>query len=363
MEKTMAVGLLCLLFLLIFPPSAAQGEDDFWATMRSMPTARSRLGVAVVDGKIYAIGGYNGSYLNTNEMYDPATDTWTTKEPMPTPRCDFGIAVYQNKIYCIGGEEDIQGNLTGVNEVYDPLTDTWETKTSMPTPRAQLDANVVNGKIYLIGGRTSNPYTSFLNEVYDPLTDSWTTKAQIPKAVMDYASAVVNNKIYIISGGNCTSLLNLTQIYDPETDTWSYGKTIPIARQGAAAGATTGIAAPKRIYVIGGGSLVACNLNQVYDPEKDVWSAGTSMPTPRRNLEVAVVDDVLYAIGGDPGWVFNFYGTNERYTPVGYVSKPQSEPFPTWVVVAIAVTATCGAAILVYLRKIKKTTGHPSNEE
>lgn len=376
MEKTAAVtvGLLWLLFLLAFPTSrAVQGNGnsssptflvsadevtgDFWTTMQPMPTARSRLGVAVVNGKIYAIGGYNGSYLNTNEMYDPATDTWTTKKPMPTPRCDFGIAVYQNKIYCIGGE-DAQGKLTGVNEVYDPLTDTWETRRPMPTPRAQLDANVVNGKIYLIGGRTSNPYpATFLNEVYDPLTDLWTTKAQIPNAVMEYASAVVNNKIYIISGGNYTSLLNLTQIYDPETDTWSYGKPIPIAIQSAAAGATTGVAAPKRIYVIGGGSLVASAGNENYDPEKDVWSTGTSMPTSRRNLGVAVVDDILYAIGGDPGWVFQFYGTNEQYTPIGYVSEPrQSEPFPTALVVAAsgASVAIIGIGLLIYFKKRNK---------
>ena len=57
--------------------------EDFWETMEPMPTARRELGVAVVDGKIYAIGGYNGSYLSNNEMYTPAGyipefPSWTT---------------------------------------------------------------------------------------------------------------------------------------------------------------------------------------------------------------------------------------------------------------------------------------------
>ena len=45
---------------------------DKWATKASMPTARHNLGVASAsNGKIYAIGGYNGGYLSTNEEYTP----------------------------------------------------------------------------------------------------------------------------------------------------------------------------------------------------------------------------------------------------------------------------------------------------
>ena len=74
--------------------------EDSWRTMARMPTARSGLGVAVVEGKIYAIGGSNPGYLGTNEMYDPETDTWTTKASMPNPRCRFAIAVVENKNIC-----------------------------------------------------------------------------------------------------------------------------------------------------------------------------------------------------------------------------------------------------------------------
>ena len=112
-----------------------------------MPTARSGLGVAVVDGKIYTIGGDNGNFLNTNEMYDPETDTWINKTSMPTPRAGFGIAVYQNKTFVFGGYGYIYGSVPGyigTTEVYDPVTDTWETKTSIPTLRENFCANVVN---------------------------------------------------------------------------------------------------------------------------------------------------------------------------------------------------------------------------
>ena len=97
-QKTALILLLILCFAISTIPLVSASEDS-WTTMEPMPTARSSLGVAVEDGKIYAIGGYNGSYLSINEMYDPTTDTWTTKAPMPTARKDFAVAVYQNKIF------------------------------------------------------------------------------------------------------------------------------------------------------------------------------------------------------------------------------------------------------------------------
>ena len=137
-----------------FPSAKAQTTKDqsSWTTMAPMPTARGGLGVATVNGKIYAIGGLSGgSPFNVNEMYDPGTNEWTTETPMPTARSGCAIAVYDNEIYVIGGEVGSK-EFVGNNEVYDPGTNTWETEASMPTPRADLSASVVNGKIYLIGG-------------------------------------------------------------------------------------------------------------------------------------------------------------------------------------------------------------------
>jgi N-acetylneuraminic acid mutarotase len=184
-KKTASTIILMLLLsfpvtsFLIFPAKAA---EDSWTTLEPMPTARSGLGVAVVDGKIYAIGGYNSTALITNEMYNPSTDTWTTKTPMPTARYDVGIAVVDGKIYVIGGNTRYD-SWTTTNEVYDPATDNWETKTSMPVAGMAMSANVVNGEIYLISGLEMYYlpwYNLDENQVYDPKTDSWTTKTPIP---------------------------------------------------------------------------------------------------------------------------------------------------------------------------------------
>ena len=357
------VLLLFLVFLtasgivVVKPVCASSATENSWATKEPLPQADA-LRAAVVNGKIYAIGN------EVNFEYDPAADDWTAKKPMPTARQYFGIAVYQNKIYTIGGswwDSDIGRVQSNANEVYDPLTDTWETMEPMPTNRSGLNANFVKGKIYLMGGRTVGPQylTVALNEVYDPASNSWTTKEPMLYPVVAYASAAVDDKIYIIGGQdefNSPINLDLVQIYDPETDTWSRGASIPTIVLNAAAGATTGAKAPKRIYVIGGtldGSDEGTNIIQAYDPENDTWTFGASMPTARAWLAVAVVDDLLYAIGGSPRLILSFLKTNEQYTPIGYEEPQQPEPFPTAPVAAtsIAIVAVVGVGLLVYFKK------------
>lgn len=334
--------------------SAFASDGDSWAIKAPMPTARAGLKVAVVDEKIYAIGGFNfAAALGTNEAYDPVTDGWTSKKPLPTLRDSFGIAVCQNKIYVIGGEYEYTAVAT--NEVYDPATDSWETRAPMPNARGYFDANTVDGKIYLIGGLHVPPYYGgtviFYNEtlVYDPVTDSWTTEAAMPNPAGSYASAVIDNKIYII-GGISDGPSNRTQIYDTITDTWATGKPLPVAQRFTAAAATSGVNAPKRLYVIGGDSRTdhGNGLNQIYDPQTDNWTLGMNMTTPRESLAVAVLDDVLYALGGRYEQTL---ANNEAYFP----ASPIIPEYPSSAIPFLFITLTFVATV-VYFRKRKQAT-------
>jgi N-acetylneuraminic acid mutarotase len=354
---------LTLLPALNLPPAKAADTQSSWTSMAPMPTTRGGFGIAVVNGKIYAIGGLNGNNLpvSTTEEYNPQTNGWTSKMPMPTPRSGFAIAVYQNKIYVIGGT--VGYGYVGNNEVYDPISNTWETKTSMPTPRADLCANMVNDKIYLIGGKRYSSTTPFynetnINEVYDPVNDSWSTKTPIPMPVQGYASAVANDKIYIM-GGSLESLslensriTGANQVYDPQTDRWSLASNLLNVDSYGAAAATEGFMAPARIYCIGGFSAGEFSQQaQAYYPANNSWSIVDSMPTPRAYLGVAVVKDVLYAIGGFDGQ--NWLDVNEQYKPVGYgtvspvvqITSPENK---TYSAVSLAFTANRGTEWMGY---------------
>lgn len=341
-----------------------------WESKAAMPTARSGFGIAVINGNIYAIGGYNKDQTDfsaVNEKYDPATNTWVEKAPMPTHRVSFGIAVFEDKIYVFGGQILVAGHRQVINftEVYDPASDTWSTKATMPNLGEDFAANVVVGdKIYAI---------STYNDVYDPATDSWSTKAAIPEPVAHSANAVVDGKIFVISGthyGNEPQFyvpINLTQIYNPATDSWSSGAAIPTGVASPAAVATVGSNAPKAIYVVGGLTLTPDSngniiyhpqtLTQVYYPGNDSWSLGASMPTARYALAVGAVDDKVYAMGGSDAKTAPDLPSNELYLPLGFGTVahqvlPQSAV--VGIVIVLVVILVVGAVLVWRTRETAK---------
>ncbi len=291
-----------------------------------MPTSRGGLGLAVVSGKVYAIGGSSSNgELALNEMYDPATNMWYTKTPMPTARTGFAITTYENKIYVIGGS--VGDSFTGNVEVYNPVSNTWQTVASMPTPRADLSANVVNGKIYLIGGKTYSSISPYynqtnINQVYDIATNTWSTNVSMPTALQGCASIVIDTKIYMIGGtkqsvSGVDSSTNAVQIYDTQTDTWTTGKPLNYPSSYGATVVTSGVMAPTKIYYIGGYSAgTFSDKTQIYDIENNSWSEGPKMSSARAYLGLAIVNDVVYAVGGFDG--ANWLNSNEEFKPVGY---------------------------------------------
>jgi N-acetylneuraminic acid mutarotase len=224
---------------------------DTWTRKADMPTARGWIQPSspVVDGKIYVIGGWDGSKsISTVEEYDPVTDTWTRKSDMPTRRCTMATVALDGKIYAIGGEHpNVIAGLKTL-ELYDPATDTWTRKADMPTGLWGLCANAVNGKIYVLGGRPG--WTAIPNvEEYDPATDTWTQKGDMLVGTSQMASVVLGTKIFVIAGWYWSLDYPYTtvQMYDPETDMWKIEGDVPFLRACFSANVVN-----NRIYVIGG---------------------------------------------------------------------------------------------------------------
>ena len=191
-----------------------------WTKKAPMSSMRSYLQTEVIDGKIYALGGYNGAVIANNgalslvEVYDPATDEWTTKAPMSTARYDLQTEVVNGKIYAIGGYGHNGSGTSALSsvEAYDPAMNKWTTMASMNSVREVFQSGVIGGKIYAIGDTFSNNI-----EEYDPTLDKWTKKAAMSTARSNFQTEIVNGKIYAIGGKDLSSV----EQYDPATDVWA----------------------------------------------------------------------------------------------------------------------------------------------
>ena len=124
-------------------------------------------------GVIYAVGGkteVGGNYLSTVEVYDPIQGRWRDAEAMSMSRSGLGVAVMQNKLYAIGGYNG-QKRLNTV-EVFDAQTGRWSKVASMNCKRSAVGAVAVGDHLFVRGGFNG---VSILDSVekFDPEENKW----------------------------------------------------------------------------------------------------------------------------------------------------------------------------------------------
>lgn len=269
-----------------------------WRTGAVLPSYIRNLGAAAVDGKIYAVGGYdrNVTPAHSNYEYDPQKDTWTIRTNMPTPRSNLAVVSLKRKVYVFGGNAGDDRN-----EVYDALADEWQSLAPLPTPRIHLNGSAAAAfkKIYVLGGAEKWFITSARNEVYDPTSDSWDEKAPVPTPRQSPVLVVCGKKIYAIGGhGGYPPLfqkMSIVEAYDPILDRWERKADLP--ESGFTVGA---VVVKEKIFVLlqtGSGEKEESKI-YVFDPEADEWSMPVDVPRAVRFAGMACVDDTLYIVGG-----------------------------------------------------------------
>jgi N-acetylneuraminic acid mutarotase len=350
MNKVCIVFISLILLTIIDIPTFAQAADsstdNFWQYNLGIPTSDIDYKAVAVNDKIYVF------YYDRAIMYDPSRGNYSYIKSNPAQRADFAIAAVGNSIYLMGGLI-FPSTKTNINQEYDTQTDNWTPKTGYAQPIDYITANAVDGKIYVIG-LGSTPV-----QVYNPSTDSWETKSPSPNILQKFSSCVIEDKIYIVSNDG-----NL-YIYNTKTDSWSSGAKKPDALSTSRIAATSGVNAPKRVYVMGGYEVIglglkAKNYNYAYDPATDSWSTTAPLLTAVGEFAVAVVKDKIYVLGG---WT-NPTPTSEVqvYTPIGYSSTPLITSAPSSgsgglsslaVVIGVAIAAVVIAAVsitVIYFR-------------
>lgn len=181
-------------------------KTDSFSQGAPMPAGRDRGagGVAAYEGKIYYAGGLHaGTAVSWFDRYDPKTDSWTQLPDMPRVRDHFQAAIVDGKLYAIGGRDTNVNATTTKADVYD-LTGAggpWQTlDTELPTARGGFATAVLGNEILVIGGEGGgNAYD--LVEAYDTVANSWRGLASMPTARHGIQAVVCSGGIYMAGGG------------------------------------------------------------------------------------------------------------------------------------------------------------------
>ena len=181
--------------------SSNNGKD--WS-IRKTPGWSGRYGHSVVkhNGKIYVIGGYDGS-RKKDVWLSPDGETWSNLGNAPwNERRGHQSVVHNGRIYVLGGSASVNGSTQRVKDVWSSADGiTW---SRSPDPgwggREDAAAVVYNGVIYVMGGETGGSAAD--SQVWSSGDgENWTSRGDAGWSRRYGHRAVVhNNKIYVIGG-------------------------------------------------------------------------------------------------------------------------------------------------------------------
>jgi N-acetylneuraminic acid mutarotase/TolB-like protein len=292
-------------------PAPAGPLRHAFVQKRSMPSKRKDVASAVLEGKIYVLGGRGQLGLPEDrvDVYDSAADGWNTVSRMPSARANVVAVAAEGGLYAIGGYNPLNGATFPNVDRFDAASQSWTPLDPLPVPVSRGAGAAAGGKLYLIGGEDEKGVTNAVY-VYDPAAKKWGRTVDAPIRLSRHAVAVLDGLLYVTGGYDGSKELNTLFVFDPVLNTWAQKAPLNTARAFHASAAVAG-----RVFVFGG-EQGGDRLDGVeeYDPATKSWIPRTKLPRPLSRLSAAAQGGKIYLIGGDDGsFGLNVVGLNFAY--------------------------------------------------
>ena len=125
-----------------------------WKYIENPLLSRSFFAAQALENKIYLIGGYKyddeakrKEVCSETMVYQPSTNTWENANPLYEARTMFGCAILNLKIYVLGGIGRESSNINTV-EIFDPQEKLWTNGGSVfPGP---ISACTISNRMYFV---------------------------------------------------------------------------------------------------------------------------------------------------------------------------------------------------------------------
>ncbi|EHK96097.1 Kelch motif [Glarea lozoyensis ATCC 20868] len=253
-----------------------------WTLEAPLPKALNHPNTAVVNGKIYVLGGLavgpgqwpNWLAAGDCYVYNPATHTWKSLGNMPigTARGAAAVGVHGDTIYVGGGLSrlGIEGQETlDITSSYNTRTGAWTSLPPLPEKRDHAGGALIDGVFYVVGGRINGTPEGMRDTVFaldvtcSPLI--WKTrKARMPTRKGGLAVGVVGDVIVAVGGeGNVdavSGVFNQTEAYDTKRDVWTKMTPMRVPRHG-----TAGVGVGNGVFIPGGGVVRQLGATSYFD--------------------------------------------------------------------------------------------------
>ncbi|MFA6234247.1 MAG: Omp28-related outer membrane protein [Bacteroidota bacterium] len=195
----------------------------------------------------------------------------------------------------------------------------WSPVAPMPNAKIYHTVAAADGMLYVFAGLNASSQYDLGCFKYDPATDTWTPIANFPQAKFLFGRAeTVGGKIYIFGGieGFGTGYKTLTAMieYDPASNTYTQKTPMPTVQALPSSAVLDGL-----IYLIGGTSTsesVYLKKVQVYDPASDSWFSNTDYPRDTKWMGATTVGNKIVCTGG-----FNINYSPSRYIADTYIGE------------------------------------------
>ena len=191
-------------------------------TIPPMPTARRFPGVLSLQSALVVAGGHKGflEYTSAVEIFKPDTSQWYRTNYIPIACQNMSLVAIGNTCYALGGYngsylnqalyasvDDLLRNAVPANQTtHSGSSDTQSAwKTLLNTPTYKPAAAVLAGNLLAIGGRETSYRGADKKEVYmySPSTNSWIYISDLPAPRSTTAVAVLSStRVLVIGGGN-----------------------------------------------------------------------------------------------------------------------------------------------------------------
>jgi N-acetylneuraminic acid mutarotase len=222
-----------------------------WRRVADLPVAVDHTMAAAYRGRVYVLGGYGPSRARLTTAFVLANGAWTPLPPMPEQRAAGGAAVVNGRLYIVGGVGSAVinggGDLARRMLVYDIARRSWSGLPG-PTQREHLGVTALNSRIYAVGGRKAGADTNLqLFEVYTP-GGSWRRLAPVPGRRGGTGAAATGRSIVSVGGETPTETIRTVYAYSTQSRRWRRLPNLPTPRHGLGV-----VAFGKSVFVVAGG--------------------------------------------------------------------------------------------------------------